>query len=95
MWLTRRSLYQESMSGRILSQVWFITPLDEELGIKRDKTTLLPLIKKYFKAGTIICRDMCAHNSLSLEVYVHHTINHSENFVDGKEEVHTQTVGHL
>ena len=89
--------------GRILSQVWlfggvervskkkFVIPLTGPRGDKRDKETLIPLIKKYIRPGSIIYSDAWgAYRELNTHGYSHHVINHSENFVNGT--IHTQNI---
>ena len=97
--------------GRVLSQVWlfggierltkkrFVVPLLGPLneGGRRDKGTLLPLIEKYIRRGSVIISDQWgAYNKLDQLGYTHFTINHSENFVDPEHgEIHTQNIEHL
>lgn len=97
--------------GRVLSQVWlfggiervrkkkFVVPLVGPLGEaeRRDKGTLLPLIQKYIRAGSVIVSDEWgAYHNLKDLGYTHYTINHSENFVSPKDcEIHTQNVERL
>lgn len=97
--------------GRVLSQVWlfggierltkkkFVVPLVGPLGEgnRRDKGTLVPLIQRYIRAGSVIISDEWgAYNTLKDLGYTHHTINHSENFVNPSDcDVHTQNVERL
>lgn len=96
--------------GRPLSQVWvfggierlskkkFIIPLlDGNESMRRDKETLIPLIQRYIKPGSIIMSDCwAAYSRLSELGYRHHQINHSENFVDPSDEtIHTQCIERL
>ena len=92
----------------MLSDVWlfggiervskrkFIIPLHKK-GQDRSAKTLIPLIKKYIRSGSIIISDgWAAYGSLSNEGYSHRVINHSENFVHPEDRsVHTQTVEQL
>ncbi|RUS79722.1 hypothetical protein EGW08_012530 [Elysia chlorotica] len=92
--------------GRVLSQIWlfggierqskkrFVVPLTGDVGEKRDKATLIPLIQKYILKGSVIYSDCWgAYSTLSTSGYTHHTINHSKNFVDPvNKEIHTQNV---
>ena len=91
--------------GRILGQIWvfggieriskkkFVIPLlnEDVEQEKRSKETLLPLITKYIKPGSIIYSDSWKpyHDIPSLG-YQHFMINHSEKFVDGP--IHTQNI---
>ncbi|XP_058628926.1 uncharacterized protein LOC131538808 [Onychostoma macrolepis] len=60
---------------------------------KRDKTTLLPIIEKHVKRGSIIHSDEWrAYSALSERGYQHHTVNHSINFVNPSTGVHTQNI---
>ncbi|XDV13931.1 hypothetical protein PO909_002229 [Leuciscus waleckii] len=60
---------------------------------KRDKTTLLPIIEKHVKRGSIIHSDEWrAYSTLSERGYQHHTVNHSIHFVNPLTGVHTQTI---
>ncbi|XP_068205419.1 male abnormal protein mab-31-like [Palaemon carinicauda] len=91
--------------GRQLSQVWlfggierlskkkFIIPLHKE-GQDRSAETLIPLIRQYIKAGSVIMSDgWAAYKTLSNKGYIHKVINHSENFVDPNDpSIHTQTI---
>ena len=95
--------------GRDLIQTWlfggiertskksFVVPLLDPLSNeiqKRNKATLVPLIKKYIKPGSIIISDCwSAYVSLTEEGYTHYSVNHSEHFVDPHHpEVHTQNI---
>ena len=50
---------------------------------KRDKDTLLPLIKKFILPGTKIFTDgWKAYNTLEQEGYIHGVVNHSVEFVN-------------
>ena len=40
-----------------VSKERFVVALTGDVGEKRDKATLVPLIKKYIKVGSIICSD--------------------------------------
>ena len=95
--------------GRILSQIWlfggielaskrrFIVPLTGDVGEKRDRATLIPLIQKYIKSGSVIYSDSWgAYRGLRELGYEHSSVNHSENFVDpGDKAVHTQNIERL
>ena len=69
------------------------------MGGKRNRATLEPIIVEHIKPGSIIISDQWpAYNNIPNLVdsdgvslnYEHHTINHSERFVDAW--VHTQTI---
>ena len=96
--------------GRCLTQIWlfggiertskkqFLVALNREggYGTKRDRQTLVPIIVKYIRPGTIIYSDFWkAYNSLGQlpEGYTHRRINHSKNFVRGN--IHTQNIERL
>lgn len=98
-------------TGRVLKQVWlfggiervskkrFIVPLtdDDSAPLRRNKETLVPLIKKYIRPGTTIYSDSWrAYNSLNVEGYRHWCVNHSINFVDPTDkQIHTQNIERL
>ena len=91
--------------GRQLRQIWlfggiervskrkFIVPLHQE-GQDRSARTLIPLIKKYIRPGSVIISDgWAAYNSVASEGYTHKVVNHSEEFVSASDpSVHTQTI---
>ena len=88
--------------GRVVKQVWlfggiervskerFVVALTGD-GDKRDKATLVPLIKKYIKPGSIVYSDCWgAYKGLDKFGYQHYAVNHSENIVDpDNKRVHT------
>ena len=96
--------------GRLLKDIWlfggveriskkrFVVALTGEVGERRERATLIPLIFKFSKPKTIIYSDTWAayrgleeHNN-----YVHKVINHSEHFVDPEDPtVHTQNIERL
>ena len=91
--------------GRILGQIWlfggieriskkkFVIPLNEE-GDRRNKETLLPLIQKFIRPGSVIYSDCWpAYKDISDLGYTHHEINHSESFVKG--QIHMQNIERL
>lgn len=56
----------------------FLVPVD-----KRDRATLLPIIKEYVLPGTTIYSDCWKpYDTLEEEGYPHLTVNHSKNFKD-------------
>ena len=98
--------------GRVLSSVWlfggiergtdkkFIIPLSEPLSEvckRRDGGTLVPMIEKHVRSGTIINTDCWgAYNQLNERGFEHYTVNHKENFVDPHDkDIRTQKVERL
>lgn len=66
----------------------FLVPVD-----RRDKETLLPIIRDCILPGTTVISDCWkAYNTLGDEGYVHLTVNHSVNFVDPDTGAHTNTI---
>ncbi|XP_073814310.1 uncharacterized protein [Musca autumnalis] len=66
----------------------FIVPVED-----RSKETLLPLIKRYIRPGTLIVSDCWkAYRTLNKEGYIHRTVNHSLHFVDPKTGWHTNGI---
>lgn len=62
----------------------------------RNTETLLPIIKKYVIAGSIIHTDKWrAYDALHNENYIHQTVNLSINFIDLETGVHTQNIERL
>ena len=60
---------------------------------RRDKDTLLPIIRTRILPGTRVMSDMRkAYDCLQDEGYVHLTVNHSLNFVDPDTGAHTQGI---
>lgn len=82
--------------GREVQQVWLFGGIDY-CPQKRDKITLIPIIRKYIKPQSIIYSDSwAAYNDLSKIGYSHFKINHSENFVDPEHQnIHTQNIERL
>lgn len=69
----------------------FLVPVE-----KRDKETLIPLIKKYILPGTKIISDcwkayQCIPKLEGFN-YVHETVNHSKTFKDPVTGAHTNTI---
>ena len=92
--------------GHVLKKLWlfggieklskqrFVVALNGPTGDKRNSATLLPLIEKYIKLGSIIYSDawLVYKSICSLGLRSKHFfINHSENFVTS-EEIHTLTI---
>lgn len=66
----------------------FLVPVD-----RRDRETLLAIIKDNIRPGTTIISDCWkAYDTLSDEGYIHLTVNHSINFVDPDTGAHTNTI---
>ena len=60
---------------------------------RRDKDTLLPIIRAHILPGTRVMSDMWkAYDCLQDEGSVHLTVNHSLNFVDPDTSAHTQGI---
>ena len=61
---------------------------------KRDAATLLPIIQRVVKPGTIIHSDQWkAHHNISSRLQLSHgTVNHLLNFVDPATGIHTQAI---
>jgi len=65
--------------------------------LKRDRVTLLPILRKCLKAGsTVYTDDWGAYDYLERhlpqQVATHRVVNHSLNFVDPVTGVHTQAI---
>ena len=89
-------LKQLWLFGRIerLSKRRLVVALNGPTGDQRNSATLLSLIEKYIKPGSIIYSNAWpVYISISLLGlrYKHFVINHSENFVTS-EEIHIQTI---
>ncbi|XP_036339366.1 uncharacterized protein LOC118748792 [Rhagoletis pomonella] len=66
----------------------FLVPVE-----KRDKETLLKIIKDWILPGTIVVSDFWkAYDCLSEEGYIHFRVNHSIDFKDPDTEQHTNTI---
>ena len=72
------------------SRECFIFPVD-----KRDENTLMPMIKKWILPGTTIVSDCWkAYTNLSINGYVHKSLNHSEEFVNEDGDHTNKIEGH-
>ena len=86
--------------GRIVPQKWFLGFYDnttkKALAVfvpKRDRKTLIPLIRRYVRIGSVIRTDKwAAYNDLSKFGYSHETVNHKRNFVNPLTGAHTQAI---
>ncbi|KAI6653003.1 hypothetical protein LOD99_4080 [Oopsacas minuta] len=86
--------------GRLLTGQWvfgiYEQGTDNVLMIPvpdRSGATLLPIIQRYVLPGTTIHSDeWAAYNVVPAVGYDHHTVNHSENFVDPIDGTHTQGI---
>lgn len=65
-----------------------------ELVPKRNKDTLLPIIQRIVKQGSMVYSDQWrAYNKIQDELNLEHSVvNHSLNVVDPETGVHTQTI---
>lgn len=60
-----------------------IEPPVGPVGERQDQGTLLPLIKKFVRTGSLMVSNQSgAYYKLKDHGYTHHMINHSEYFVD-------------
>ncbi|XP_049338850.1 uncharacterized protein LOC125803978 [Astyanax mexicanus] len=60
---------------------------------KRDKNTLIPIIRKHVKPTTLVVSDdWRAYSSLKEEGYRHVRVNHSQNYIDPISGLHTQNI---
>ncbi|CAF0914656.1 unnamed protein product [Didymodactylos carnosus] len=94
--------------GRLVGTRWVFGGVDRDtregfvvLIDRRDSATLILLIHQFILPGTIIHSDVWrAYYSINNhthgpERYIHHTVNHSLNFVDPTTLVHTQNIENL
>jgi len=60
---------------------------------KRNKDTLVPIIRKHVKRQSLVVSDEWrAYASLSPEGYKHVRVNHSQNHADPQKGLHTQNI---
>ena len=94
---------RKNNKGRVIDGQWIFGGICRETKemflvsvAKRDKLTLLPIIKDRIKPGTTIVSDgWAAYRTLNSEGYTHKVVNHSQNFVDPTTGAHTQTIESL
>lgn len=88
---------QKYHKGRLIGQ-WLFGGIERQcdrlfvvLVANRTTSTLIPLIRHYIVPGSIICSDSWyAYDALSNENYIHQTVNHSCNFVNPVNGVHSK-----
>jgi len=62
----------------------------------RSEKTLLPIIQKYIRPGSIIMSDCWkAYNNLQQAGFKHNTVYHTYNFVDPNTGAHTRDYGEI
>ena len=63
----------------------------------RTPNTLLPLIESTCKDGTIVHTDKWkGYNIVNSSMrFIHRTVNHSENFINPQDGIHTQAIEFL
>ena len=60
---------------------------------RRNKETLVPIIKKHVKRQSLVVSDEWrAYARLATEGYRHVRVNHSQNYVDPETGLHTQNL---
>ena len=94
--------HRKYQRGRLVDGAWILGIIEPETGKyrlevcpdnKRDSSTLLTLIQKHVRQGSIIHTDCWrGYSKLQDNGYEHRTVNHSENFVDPSTGTHTQNI---
>ncbi|XP_068210958.1 uncharacterized protein [Palaemon carinicauda] len=75
-----------------VSKTSFLVPILEPMISSRDSSTLVPLIQKYIKPGSIIISDnWSSYNSLNSLGYEHRIVSHTE----ARHDTHTQNIESL
>ena len=87
--------------GRVVDGHWVFGGVERMTGecflvevAQRDAATLLPLIARFIRPGSIVYSDeWAAYNRINATTGMHHeTVNHSLHFVDPVTGAHTQGV---
>ena len=86
--------------GRQLSGKWVFGGIDRDTKDAfmvtvddRSASTLIPIIERYIKPGTMILSDEWAsYNLIPPATFTHLTVNHSIQFVVPGTDIHTQTI---
>ena len=88
--------------GRLVEGSWVMGGVDQQTGEaffqvcpnnRRDEATLLPIIQRYCRPGSILITDgWGAYVNLNQHGYTHHTVNHSTNFVNPLTGAHTNAI---
>lgn len=88
--------------GRLVEGNWVLGGVDQQTGEaffhicpnnRRDEATLLPIIQRYCRPGSILVTDgWGAYANLSQHGFTHFTVNHSSNFVHPVTGAHTNAI---
>ena len=64
-----------------------------EIVARKDKATLLDIVRRIYLPGTIIYSDQwVAYGDITGLGFQHYTVNHFLNFVNSEKSVHTQHI---